>query len=140
MILLDTHIWVWWVHGDTHLSRSQAMAIEEAESDGIGVSVISCWEVAKLVEYGRLDLNAEVGRWLSLALAYPGVALLPLTPDIMVESTRLPGDFHRDPADRMIVATARQHWIPLVTSDEKLIRYAHVRTLPRAFPMPSGNQ
>jgi len=129
MILLDTHVWVWWVHGDARLSRAQASAIAEAETDEIGVSIISCWEVAKLVEYGRLDLDDEVGHWITLALSYPGVSLLPLTPDIVVESTRLPGEFHRDPADQMIIATARRHQIPLVTSDEKLIRYAHVRTL-----------
>nr|VFJ96338.1 MAG: PIN domain nuclease, a component of toxin-antitoxin system (PIN domain) [Candidatus Kentron sp. LFY] len=127
MILLDTHIWVWWVHGGARLSRTQAASI--TKTDEIGISIISCWEVAKLVEYGRLDLDNEVGEWLSQALSYPGVTLLPLTPDIVVESTRLPGEFHRDPADQMIVATARLHQFPLVTSDEKLIRYAHVQTL-----------
>ena len=129
MILLDTHAWVWWVHGDKRLSQTQAAAIAEAEADEIGVSIISCWEVAKLVECGRLSLDAEVRQWLSQALSYPGVSLLPLTPDIVVESTQLPGEFHRDPADQMIVATARIYHVPLVTSDEKLIRYPHVQTL-----------
>lgn len=129
MILLDTHAWVWWVHGDSRLSETQAAAITEAEADEIGVSIISCWEVAKLVECGRLSLGMEVRAWLSQALSYPGIALLPLTPDIVVESTKLPGEFHRDPADQMIVATARLCQVPLVTCDEKIIRYPHVQTL-----------
>lgn len=56
MIVLDTHIWVWWVHGDERLTGTQAEVIEANETDVIGVSVISCWEIAKLVEYGRLGL------------------------------------------------------------------------------------
>lgn len=128
MILLDTHIWVWWVHGDDCLSASHAAVATESEEEGIGVSVISCWEVAKLVEYGRLDLPLPVGEWLSQALDYPGINLLPLTPEIAVESTRLPGAFHRDPADQIIVATARIHGIRLLTSDSKIVSYPHVET------------
>lgn len=129
MIVLDTHVWVWWVHGDTHLSAAQAEAISQSENDEIGVSIISCWEIAKLVERGRLELPKPPRDWLSKALAYPGVALLELTPDIVVESTELPGDFHRDPADQMIVATARIYGCALLTSDEKLLRYSHVETV-----------
>lgn len=129
MIVLDTHIWVWWVHGEDRLSREQVAAIADAESDEIGVSIISCWEVAKLVECGRLALNAGISEWLDQALSYPGVSLLPLTPSIVVESTRLPGEFHRDPADQMIVATARVYQALLVTCDHKLTDYPHVRTL-----------
>ena len=129
MILLDTHVWVWWVHGDSRLTQTQADRIAQAEADAIGVSIISCWEVAKLVEYGRLDLDAEIREWLSDALSYPGITLLPLTPDIVAESTQLPGEFHRDPADQMITATARVYQAPLLTSDEKLTRYPHVQTI-----------
>jgi PIN domain nuclease of toxin-antitoxin system len=60
MILLDTHVWVWWVHGDARLGVRLAKSLEQNESQGLGVSVISCWEVAKLVEYGRLDLPCPV--------------------------------------------------------------------------------
>jgi len=59
MIVLDTHIWVWWVHGDEQLTRAQREAITANETDLIGVSAISCWEIAKLVEYGRLDCHAR---------------------------------------------------------------------------------
>jgi PIN domain nuclease of toxin-antitoxin system len=129
MILLDTHVWIWWAGGDNRLSETQAAVITEAEADEIGVSIISCWEVAKLVEYGRLSLDLPVSEWLSGALGYPGVILLPISPDIVVESTELPGNFHRDPVDQMIVATARIYQVPLLTSDDKIIHYPYVATI-----------
>lgn len=129
MIVLDTHIWVWWVHGDERLTRTQAEVIEANETDIIGVSAISCWEIAKLVEYGRLELPCSLHEWFEQALSYPGIRLLELTPEIAAESTQLPGDFHRDPADQIIVATARVHGCPLVTSDSKLVKYPHVETI-----------
>lgn len=128
MILLDTHIWVWWVHGHQNLSPDHAELISESEEEGIGVSTISCWEVAKLVEYERLDLPLSVKEWLAEAVGYPGINLLPLSPDIAVESTQLPGSFHRDPADQLIVATARVHDIRLITVDSKITSYPHVST------------
>ena len=106
MIVLDTHIWVWWVHDDSRLPSS-LRAYLNAQETGIGVSAICCWEVAKLVELHRITLSRPVGEWLDVALAYRGVQLLALTPRIAVESTQLPGTFHRDPADQIIVATAR---------------------------------
>jgi PIN domain nuclease of toxin-antitoxin system len=129
MIVLDTHIWVWWVHGDERLTGSQTDVIAGNETDTIGVSAISCWEVAKLVELGRLSLPCSVDEWLRQALGYPGVCLLALTPEIAVESTQLPGDFHRDPADQIIVATARVRDCPLVTSDARILRYTHVEAV-----------
>jgi PIN domain nuclease of toxin-antitoxin system len=101
--------------------------IQEHQGDGLGVSIISCWEVAKLVERGRLELTIPVERWIEQALAYPEVELLQLTPRIVVESTQLPGEFHRDPADQMLVATARVYDIPLLTADSKLLDYPHVK-------------
>jgi len=129
VIILDTHIWIWWVHGDEHLSPRQAEFIALHEDDGIGVSAISCWEVAKLVEYDRLTLPCSLESWMEQALSYSGVHLLPLTPEITIESTRLPGEFHRDPADQLIVATARVFDCLLVTSDKKIVAYPHVETI-----------
>ena len=129
MIVLDTHIWVWWVHGDERLTRTQAEVIKANETDVIGVSAISCWEIAKLVEYGRLELPCSLEEWFENALSYPGIHLLELTPEIAIESTQLPGEFHRDPADQMIVATARVYGCPLVTSDGRLLEYPHVETI-----------
>jgi len=129
VILLDTHIWVWWVDGSPQLAAVQRDHIEANESSGLGVSVISCWEVAKLVELNRLELRCPVAEWIAQALAYPGVRLLYLTPRIAVESTKLPGTFHRDPADQIIVATARIRGCPLLTADARILRYPHVKTL-----------
>ncbi len=83
-----------------------------------------------MVEYDRLSLPCPVDEWLDLALGYPGVRLLDPTPRIVVESTQLPGEFHRDPADQMIVAAARTCDCPLVTADDRILRYPHVRKLP----------
>ena len=103
------------------------MDLLNAGEEPVGVSVISCWEVAKLVEYRRLELDRPVSDWIDTALACPRLELLPLTPAIAVESTRLPGAFHRDPADQIIVATARILGIRLLTEDSKIIEYPHVR-------------
>lgn len=126
MILLDTQIWVWWVVGDSRMTTEQETLVKANEGTGIGVRAISVWEVAKLVERGRLQFSCPVLDWLHQALAYPGVRLLELTPEIAVESTQLPGSFHRDPADQIIVATARHLQIPLLTADGKILAYPHV--------------
>ena len=126
MIVLDTHIWVWWVHDDSKLTKAQLENIKQNETDVIGISAISLWEVAKLVERKRLELPCPISEWFEQALSYPGVRILDLTPEIAIESTQLPGNFHRDPADQIIVATARTHQCALISSDEKLIHYPHV--------------
>ena len=129
MILIDTHIWVWWVWDATRLRENQRQALANHENDEIGVSAISCWEVAKLAQYGQIELPGSVSDWLDMALAYPGVHLLPLTPEIAVESARLPDGFRSDPADEIIVATARVLQCDLVTSDRKIRAYPHVSTI-----------
>jgi PIN domain nuclease of toxin-antitoxin system len=128
MILLDTHIWVWWVMGDARLTEQHQQWLEEYRSDGLGVSIFSCWEVAKLVENNKLVLPCPVDEWLDLALDYPGVQLIDLTLPIVVQSTQLVG-FHRDPADQIIVATAKVYNCPLLTVDEKILAYPDVNTL-----------
>jgi len=132
VIVLDTHIWVWWVHGDPALGGAKQNILSGYESDGFGVSVISCWEVAKLVEKKRLILPCATEQWLNQALAYPGMRLIPLTPEIALESTRLPLPFHDDPADQMIVATARLLGYSLATDDRKILAYSHVQLVWRS--------
>jgi len=127
VIVLDTHIWIWWVQGGPALTASRRALLESGEGTGLGVSAISCWEVAKLVERDRLTLPCSTLDWIQQALAYPGVRLIGLSPMISVESTRLPGAFHRDPADQIIVATARVLDAPLLTADTKILAYPHVR-------------
>ena len=128
MIILDTHIWIWWVHGDPKLSQTAKIAIESHESLAIGISVMSCWEIAKLVEYNRLTLPYKISEWFEKALSYPAVQLLDLTPQIAITSTQLV-NFHRDPADQIITATAKVYDCPLVTMDTKILGYADVVTI-----------
>ena len=106
MILIDTHIWIWWVSNSERLRRPHRDLLSDADQQ-FAISIISCWEVAKLVQYGRLELDRPVSEWIESALSYAPLELLPLTPTIRVDSTQLPEPFHRDPADQMIVATAR---------------------------------
>ena len=129
MIVLDTHVWVWWTDGGTQLPADYLALIQAEVGNGLGVCAISCWEVAKLVERGRLQLAVPVDQWLTQALQ-PPVQLLPLSAEVAVESTRLPGTFHRDPADQLIVATARVYDCPLVTLDRLIRAYPHVRLAP----------
>ncbi len=128
MIVLDTHTWIWWISAPESLSEAQRIAVDESR-DSLIVSAISVWEVAKLVELGRLELDRPVLEWIFSALNVPGVRVQHLTPEIIVDSTALPGDFHRDPADQLIVATARTLGVPVVTSDRKIVAYRAVESV-----------
>ena len=128
MIILDTHIWIWWVSKSSRLTQNHQKYIQQYSSQGLGVSIISCWEVAKLVEKNRLDLSIDVSRWLEKAINYPNVRVLDLTIPIIVQSTQLEG-FHNDPADQIIVATAKVYNYSLLTADNKILNYSHVNTL-----------
>ena len=126
MIVIDTHIWIWWVHGHPELRPWMRQCLIEHENDGIGVSAISCWEIARLVADLWLNLNRPVASWFAIALGYPGVQLLDLSPDISIDANNLPGEFHKDPADRIIVATACVAGSGLLTADDKILRYGSV--------------
>lgn len=128
MIVLDTHIWVWWVDNSPRLTERLRELIAMHQSRGLGVSIFSCWEIAKLVEKGRMDLTGSVSEWLDAALSYPGVQLLELTLPIVVKATQLEG-FHNDPTDQIIVATAQVYDCPLLTVDAKIVNYPHVQVL-----------
>lgn len=130
MIVLDTHVLVWWIGGDPKLSRKASNTIrKELPNGNLGISAISAWEVGMLVAKGRLALGMETDDWLNSVLTVPNVTLLPLTAQVALDSTRLPGSFHGDPADRMIVATARAENSPLVTADQRIRAYRHLRTI-----------
>ena len=108
MLILDTHVWVWLVAGDVTLAPEARDAIEQAAADGaVLVPAIAVWEVAMLESRGRLVLGKPVLQWVEDALSAPGLDLAPFSPDVAVESVRLPSPLHADSADRMIVATAR---------------------------------
>ncbi len=130
MIVLDTHTLVWWITDDPTLSKAARAAIEKEQPDGnIIVSSISAWEISMLVARGRLVLSMDVDSWLSTVAQVDAVRFLPLEVDVATKSVVLPGEFHNDPADRMIVATARKLAVPLVTKDEKIRAYPHVKTI-----------
>ena len=125
MVVLDTHILIWWVNQSDRLRKGTLERIEN-EADSLGINAISLWEIAKLVQVGRLELSMPVEDWIEQALAYPKVMVVPLSPLIGVESTRLPPPFHKDPADELIVASARVPSCPLLTYDGKILNYPHV--------------
>lgn len=127
MIILDTHIWIWWVDDNPKLSTQNRQLIKANQASGLGISIISCWEIAKLVEKNRLIFKCPVEEWLELALKYPGVQLLELSLPIIIQSTRLSG-FHADPADQIIVATAMISGSLLLTQDEKILNYLQKNT------------
>jgi len=129
MILIDTHVWVWWnAKQEQRLSRAAIDARLSAEM--IGVSAISCWEVGNLIERDRLRLNMSASQWIHLALRPSKVCSLPTTASIAVAAgTFTEPQIHRDPADRLIVATALHHDISLVTKDREIIACGLVPTI-----------
>lgn len=131
MIVLDTHTLLWWASGDKEQLSGAATQAIEAELNGgqIRVSSISAWELAMLVAKGRIALSMDIAEWLSVVKQIEAVSFVPVDNDIAVKSVELPGTFHKDPADRIIVATARKLAAPLVTADDKIRSYPHVRAL-----------
>jgi PIN domain nuclease of toxin-antitoxin system len=131
-LILDTHILVWWLHDDpAKLSRSQRHALSELEqgSEPAALSAISLWELAKLRERGRLGTTKPLDDLLQEVESHPLVNVVALSCPIAAESVRLGDDFHRDPADQIIVATARCHDLTLVTADDRIRKWGKVRVL-----------
>ena len=132
MIVLDTHALIWWVNGDKKLSSRALKAInkEIAKEDGqLIISSITAWEIALLIKKGRLALAMDIDDWIYTVAAIECVRFVPMDNDVAIQSVRLPGEFHPDPADRIITALARHLSAALVTSDEKIRAYKHVKTI-----------
>ncbi len=130
MILLDTHAWLWWVQDPDRIpALALRMISEEEEAGGILVSSVSCWEIALKCSIGKLTLPMDVRSWLVAAESYPGIRVIPLSAEAATESTLLPGDFHNDPADRFLVAQARERNIPIISADRKIRKYPFVKTI-----------
>lgn len=125
--LLDTCAWLDGVNDPLRLSPAVRALLRQQTS--LRVASISLLEVARKAETGHLILGAPVERWFEVALPPARIWTLPITPAIAVESSRLPAPFHKDPADRLIVATARVHGLTVITSDSKILEYPHVRSL-----------
>lgn len=130
MILLDTHVWLWLLHDLSQLSDSARIAIDTEEpQNGLLVSAISVWEIAVKSSIGKLILPLPIDEWYNLASTNSGIVIEPLSPLDAIASTSLPGTFHKDPADRILVAIARKYNIPLITCDTKILNYPHVQTI-----------
>jgi len=133
-LLLDTHCWIWLKSARREeFSPGGWAAVNEAGEQGaLLVSVISIWEIGMLEAKGRIELSMPADEWVKRALATPGLALAPLTPEIALDGSRLPGQLHGDPADRILVATARRMGARILTKDQRLIAYGkqgHVRVV-----------
>ncbi len=124
--LLDTHVWVWLLNGNVRIQKSNAFKniINASKNSGLNISAISIWEIAMLEAKGRIIFSTEISNWVEKALKAPGLKLIPLLPSISIDSTRLPGTFHGDPADRIIIATARYLQCPIITADKKILKYS----------------
>lgn len=129
--LLDTQVLVWWFENQTRISPQQLDVLRHAApKNPLWIAEISLWEIATLCSKGRLKLSFPLREWLERATAPPLVRLVGLTPSIAAEVAQLPDSFHRDPADRILVATARVMGFTLLTHDTKIIESGLVLTLP----------
>jgi PIN domain nuclease of toxin-antitoxin system len=123
-LLLDTHVLVWLLEDSSRIADPLHAQIQQAaDMDQLFVSAITPWEIAMLVTKGRLRLSQDVADWLHAALSLPGIHLQPLSPTIAVASTRLPWEAHPDPADRILIATARHLDATLITADGQILAY-----------------
>ena len=131
VIVLDTHVLIWWVNGSKQLSTAGKRVINKTLRNGeeILISSISVWEIAMLVKKNRLTLTMDVNDWITTTAAIDGVRYIPIENAVAMQSVTLPGNFHSDPADRMIVALARHNSAPLVTADKRILKYEHVKTI-----------
>jgi PIN domain nuclease of toxin-antitoxin system len=127
LIILDTHVWLWWLSEPSLLSKTASREIEKA--DRVGICSISCFEVAIAVTRGRISIDRGVLDWLETALAQPKIELLHLTPGIAVTASQLGVTFSGDPADRIITATAIMQSAMLVTKDDRIRKYQSVSTV-----------
>jgi PIN domain nuclease of toxin-antitoxin system len=130
MIVLDTHAWIWWVSSPEFLSETAKQIIDEAATEkNVFISSISTWEIAILVSRGRLKLTMSPADWVAASEALPFFDFVPISNSIALKSVQLPGILHNDPADRIIIATAVSLGAVLVTKDEKIRNYPHVKTV-----------
>ena len=127
--LLDTHTWIWWNMNPQKLSSKVKELIENVEKyDELLLSAISPWEFSKLLEKKKVGISCDPEDWINIALDMPKLRLVPLSPVLSYRSTVLPQPFHNDPADQIIVATAREENVTILTKDEKILSYENVRS------------
>jgi len=130
MIVLDTHVWVWWLSESHSLSpKVQKLIIEAKAKQAIFISSISVWEVAQLTTRGRLILTMDYADWIAQTESLSFINFVPVDNRIALRSVQLPPTLHQDPADRVIMATALILGMPLITKDAKISRYPHLNTI-----------
>lgn len=131
MIVIDTHILLWWFSDEeARLSRLAFRTLERERDEGsIFISSATAWEIAVLASRKRIGLTSDVFEWLETVGGLAAIKFIPIDNEIAFRSTRLGDDFHKDPVDRFIVATAQKLSVPLVTADEKIRRYRGVETI-----------
>ncbi len=129
MILLDTHVWWWALNEPKKLSNKAYKIIKENPPDKRAIASISMWEFSMMVRTGKVEIKIPTDQWLDQAVNTTGIEVYDLNPRVAAESCNLPGEFHKDPADRIITATARVNDITLITKDKKIIDYPYVRTV-----------
>jgi PIN domain nuclease of toxin-antitoxin system len=128
--LLDTHVWIWWHSHPQNLSRRVLLLIKDPyRYEQLLLSAISPWEFSKLLEKGRIGISCDPESWINMALDMPKLRLVPLSPVLAYRSTALPKPFSGDPADQIIVATAREENATILTKDKTIRGYKHVRSL-----------
>ena len=126
--LLDTHVWIWLFEGSTELPLETAQLLKDSANAPLGLSAISPWEVAKKSSIGKIRLSMPLREWIISSTTNPGIRIYPLTPEVAAESNFLPGKFHNDPADQIIVATARVFDLTIITRDKNILSYPYVRS------------
>ena len=128
--VLDTHTWIWWHMNPQKLSLKVKRIIGNTNKyDEILLSAISPWEFCKLIEKKKIGISCDPEDWINRALDMPKFRLVPLSPVLAYRSTALPQPFHNDPADQIIVATAREENAIILTTDERILKYKYVRSL-----------
>ncbi len=128
--LLDTHVWIWWNMCPEKLSGPVGALLSASNRyESLLLSAISPWEFAKLIEKRRVGISCHPEEWMRRALEMPKLRLVPLSPAVAYQSTTLPQPFHDDPADQIIVATARVENATLLTADSRILSYSHCRTM-----------
>lgn len=126
-LLLDTHVWVWTQEEPQRLGPRTKRLVLGAEHE-TAISPMSTVEIARLVAAGEIELSIALAEWVTRSMADLAARTIAVSHEVAMEAYALPGSFHRDPADRVLVATARQDGLTLVTADDRILAYPHVRT------------